>query len=431
MNRLFLFPFRCCIIACFIILFSINPCSASKVENAPGICGSGGGTIWIGQNYGWNPAMLGLKINPDWSIGLPTFGMSVGNNAYSPAFIGEYFVDGKLLSDSDTDKILSEISTDELKADWHGGISGLKLAYGNFSISPPEFHTIGSVTIPKDAFKLVMGGWEMDKHYSFDDVNVEYYNYWTTSFSIAKSIQPPGFLDELSVGGTVKLLIGTDYYGLGNTSGFLQVTSESINTDGLIEFIKSGSGGGLGIDIGASGWLTPLDSYVGIAFGNVIGSIKWSDVEIEENRFERHKGVSLDSLADSDYWDRFFNDSDTTYNVGSRSVSLPKYLLLTLHKPELYLEGKGDISVSIHQGLNDVPGNSMIPKLSVGSSLQQLPWLNLKLGLALGGIEGFELGGGIGIDKTLYHMNFVASWQRGVFNSAKGFSIALSNSLYF
>jgi hypothetical protein len=409
----------------------MNPCSASKVENAPGICGSGGGRIWIGMNSSWNPSMLGLKIYPDWSVALPSFGLAMGNNTYSPAFIGENFVEGKHLSDNDVNKILSEISADQLDFNWHGGASGLGFTYNNFDMTLFDMHTICSAAFPKDVFELIMGGWEKDKLYDFSDVNTEYYRYWTTSFSTARSLQPPGFLDELSVGARLKLLFGIEYYGLGNTSGYLQVTSDSVKTAGLMEFVSSGSGAGLGIDIGASGWLVPISSYVGVTFGNVIGSINWSDVEIEENRFERHNGVSLDSLADRDYWNNFFNDSDTTYKGGSKKVSLPKYLLLTLQKPEMYLDGKGDISVSIHQGLNDVPGNSFIPKLSVASSLQQLPWLNLRLGLAFGGIEGFELGGGFGLDYTLYHMNFSASWQRGVFNGSKGFSIALSNSLYF
>ncbi|MCF7811305.1 DUF5723 family protein [bacterium] len=432
MNRLHLLRLNNCILAVLLIVAFIKPCSASKIENAPGICGSGGGRIWIGMNSSWNPSMLGLKIYPDWSVSLPSFGLAMGNNAYSTAFLGDYFVEGKRLSDNDVNKILSEISSDQLNLNWHGGVSGLGFTYNGFGMTLFDMHTICSAAFPKDVFELVMGGWEKDKLYDFSDVSTEYYRYWTTSFSMARSLPTtPGFLDELSVGARLKLLFGIEYYGLGNTSGYLQVTSDSVKTDGLMEFVKSESGAGLGIDIGASGWLSPLSSYVGVTFGNAIGSINWSDVEIDENRFERHNGVSLDSLSNRDYWNNFFNESDTTYEAGSKTVSLPKYLLLTLHRPEMYLDGRGDISVSIHQGLNDVPGNSFIPKLSVGSTFQQLPWLNLRLGMGFGGIEGFELGGGFGIDYALYHMNFGASWQRGVFNGSKGFSIALSNSLYF
>lgn len=423
------YKLRSVFISLFIFL-SVTFNQVLAIEQSPGVCGTGGGEIWIGEAYRWNPAYLGLKANNLWSISLPSFGASIGNNSFSPSYIGDTFVEGKRLSDSDIDDLLSKMKSGQVNLNGQAVASGFGFTYETFGFNPPVFHAIGSASIPDELFNLIFKGWELDHLYSFKDVEMEAYTYWTTSFSTARSFTPPKFMNEFSVGATFRYIRGSQYIGTGETSGGLRVTSDAINTEGLVELLNSSSGNGFGMDLGAAGWLNAINANIGISFSNLFGSIRWEDVEVEQNRFERHESIHPDSLTDVDYWKHFFNESDTTYERPLKTT-LPKYILLTFHKPALYLDGRGDLSVSLLQGLNKVPGNSFIPKLSASSSLQQLPWLNLKAGFSLGGIEGFELGGGFGLSFSYYRMDFITSWQRGVFNGAKGFSVALSNSIVF
>ena len=162
-------------------------------------------------------------------------------------------------------------------------------------------------------------------------------------------------------------------------------------------------------------------------FHFLLGSINWSSVEVREVRFERNRGVDLDSLARGDYWERFFNETDTTYWRGSFISPLPRYLELMIYKPSIYLNENGDIFLNIYQGLNDVSGYSLTPKLTVGTEMRMMQFLHIWTELGLGGIEGVEFGGGFGFNFSGYEFSLGADWQRGVFSGAKGFSVMMRN----
>jgi len=377
----------------------------------------------------WNPGFLRLRNFPSMSIILPAVNVSFGNNAYSPDYIGKTFEEGKLITVDDKNDLLSKLKQDELNLFSRCVVPVIGFTVGGFGINLMDYNLRASGSIPRDIFELVFDGWEEDRIYKFDDVEGEAYTYLNTSLSLARSIFPPRFFDEFSIGGTVKYIRGINYWALGRTDGYFQVTGDTINTEGLFEYHTSQSGNGFGLDLGFAGWLTPVGAMVGLYACNVVGGISWADVECEELQFERHKGVEVDSMSKREYWRRFFNDSDTSYSIGSKTTGLPRYILLTVHKPSLYMGGRGDLLFNYYQGLNEAPGQSMMPKVSIGTEYRQFDWLAGRLEFGIGGIEGFEIGGGIGLDYSIYRFNLNASWQRGVLFGAKGFSIGITNSI--
>ncbi len=376
---------------------------------------------------GFNPAMLGLRKNPRMSILLPSAYSSLGNNAFSPQYIGDTFVEGKWLDFEDKQDILSKIESDHIALYGHGAFPLLGMTIGNYGFSLMNFNYLLSGSIPKDILDLTLNGWEQNRSYTFDTAEGETYNYWTTSFYLSKSLSPPGMFEDFSLGVTIKYIRGVHYWGLGETGGTFQVTGTSIEADGLYEYLSAKSGDGVGIDFGIAGWLRPLDAFVGLTGGNLLGSINWSSVEVREVRFERHRGVDIDSLARGDYWERFFNKTDTTYWRGSFISPLPKYLELVIYKPSIYLNGNGDVFLNIYQGLNDVPGYSLTPKLTVGTEMRMLQFLHIWTELGFGGVEGVEFGGGFGFNFSGYEFSLGADWQRGAFSGAKGFSVMMRN----
>ena len=358
---------------------------------------------------------------------LPSAYSSLGNNAFSPQYVGDTFIEGKWLDISDKQDILSKIKSDNIVLYGHGAFPLFGMTIRNYGFSLMNFNYQLSGSIPQDILDLALNGWEKDRSYTFDTAEGETYNYWTTSFYLSKSLDPPWIFEDFSLGLTFRHIQGVNYWGLGETSGTFQVSGTSIEAEGLFEYLSAKSGDGIGFDFGIAGWLQPFDTFVGLTCGNLLGGINWSSVEVREVCFERHRGIDLDSLAKGDYWERFFNETDTTFWRGSFISPLPRYLELSIYKPSVYLGEKGDIFASIYQGLNDVSGYSLIPKLTVGTELRMLPFFHTWGEFGLGGVEGVEFGGGFGFNFSGYEFSLGADWQRGVFSNAKGFSIAMRN----
>ncbi|MDP8241322.1 MAG: hypothetical protein P9X24_19720 [Candidatus Hatepunaea meridiana] len=412
----------------FIIILLFTGLSFGQSEHSES---ASGGTSFFryGMCYSHNPAVLGLKAGPSISLSLPSLRSSIGNNTFSPQYIGDTFIEGEWLYDEDKEDILNQIKSDKIDLFGHASASVLGMTFERYGFDVMNFNFQASGSIPQDIFELTLKGTEEDKSYIFDNVDFESFSYWTTSFYLAKSLFPPRFFEDFAVGATFKYIRGTDYWGLGETNGMFQVTDSTIHTEGLLEYLSSNSGDGMGLDIGVAGLFRPMNAYVGLTAGNLIGSINWSSVEIEEKRFARLEGVHADSIAKSDYMKRFFNETDTTYWAGTFASQLPRYLLLSVYKPSLYLNGQGDIYFSVYQALNETPGYSMLPKLMMGTELSQFKFLLLRMELAVGGIEGFEFGGGFGLDFNNYQFNLTSSWQRGILSGAKGFSINFQSFL--
>ena len=72
-------------------------------------------SMYGSQAIGWNPANLGLHENPASSLTLLSFSTSLGNNAFSPKYIGNTFVEGDTLDHAKIEDILGKMSASKLK----------------------------------------------------------------------------------------------------------------------------------------------------------------------------------------------------------------------------------------------------------------------------------------------------------------------------
>ena len=411
-----------------VIFISFEDAATQTIVTGRSIGLAGSGTIGMlgTQVVGWNPANLGLRMNPANSLKFPSFGFSIGNNAYNPQYISDTFVEGDTLSAEDIDNILSKMSTDQL--DFYGllGIPVFGVSVENFAFSF-DVYTLAEATLPRDIFELMMTGPVKDKIYNFDAVDEDAMSYWSASFSASKLLTDPLDTDQVSVGATFKYFGGIAYGGLERAEGTLQVTQEAINGEGIFRFHKSFKGDGVGLDLGAAGYLSSIDSYFGLTLGNLIGSITWTDVTVERYVFSRHKGIDQDSLLQSRYYERFFNRSITTYSGDPMKTDLPRYMILSASKP--FLNERSALYFSYYQGFNDAIGQSTTPRIALGTEFKVIPLLPVRFGVALGGIEGSLLAGGFGLHLGGYRLDVGASWQRGMLAGAEGFSIAVTNTL--
>lgn len=407
------------------ILFSGNVYSQILMTGTSiGLSGSATGKMSGAQAVGWNPANLGLKANPSFSVTFLSFGTTLGNNAFSPRYIGDTFIEGDTLAPSQIDEILSKVESDDLQLYSFSTVPLFGLSINSFSLNI-DAHGLVKGTIADDLLELALRGPVVDHTYYIDDINETGIAYWTASFSAAKSLTPPDFLDELSLGATFKYLGGLAYSDLVEKNGYVLITHDVINADGHIELIHATRGDGIGLDLGVAAWLKPLDMYCGLTLGNLIGSIIWTDVEANEIRFYRDDGLDIDSLTNEDYLKHLFNETDTTYSTGSVTSPLPRYIILsgakTIHGNKI------DLLCSYYQGLNDAPGHSKTPRIAFGSELRYIPILPLRIGLALGGEEKTQYSFGFGLNLGSYKMNIGMSWQGGLFEGAEGFSFGFTN----
>ncbi len=392
--------------------------------NSVAVAESGGMGMYGAQAIGWNPANLGLKANPPGSVVLASFGVSLGNNAFSPQYISDTFVKGDTLDRNQINDILSQMDANQLRIYALVGIPAFGLSISHYALNV-DAHIIATAAIPADIFELVMTGPVVNTSYDLSTVEESSLAYVTSSLSAAQPLKALPYMQEFAVGASFKYINGLAYGELEHKEGMLQITHQTLHADGFFRTLSSTLGDGVALDLAASGKLNYRDIYVGLTLGNVLGDITWEDVKASESRFYRNDGLSVDSLTKTEYWKNFLTNSDTTYDFGSVKTSLPKYMLIAGDLP--YMNGRGDLFLSYYQGLNDAPGQSTSPRISVGTEFRWIPILPLRAGIALGGIEGSMYSAGFGLRLLGYQLNFGAAWQRGFLAGAEGFSFALTN----
>ena len=412
-------------VICLLMLFGNSSGQTIRSGNSVAVAESGALGMYGAQAIGWNPANLGLKANPAGSVVLASLGMSLGNNAFSPQYISDTFVEGDTLDAAQIDDILSQMDANQLRIYALVGIPSFGLSISHYALNV-DAHILATAAIPADIFELAFTGPVVGVPYDLSTVEESSLAYVTSSISAAQPLKALPFTQEFSVGASFKYIKGLAYGELEHKEGLLQITHETLHAEGFFRTLSSTLGDGVAMDLGASGKLNYRDIYVGLTLGNLIGDITWEDVDASEIRFYRNDGLSVDSLTKKDYWKNFMTDSDTTYNFGSSvKTPLPKYMIIAADLP--YMDGKGDLFVSYYQGLNDAPGQSTKPRLAVGTEFRWIPVLPLRVGVAFGGIEGSMFSGGFGFRLLGYQMNIGAAWQRGFLAGAEGFSFALTN----
>ncbi len=390
-----------------------------------GLGGSATGAMFGVQAPGWNPANLGLAGNPPFTLYLPaSFGFSFGNNTFTPQYITQTFVEGDTLDQSQKEGIIDKLKSDDFQLHLLMGFPVLGFSAGNLAVNT-EVHSFLYARMPSDLFRMALTGPVADEWYDLRDVKERSETYGVASMSLAKALTPPSAFEELSLGITFKYIYGGALAVLAEHEGHIRVTEEVIDAQGHFLYKQSTRGDGVGLDVGAAGYYQPLDAYLGLTLGNVIGSIRWTDVEAKEYNFNRLEGISVDSLMQNEYWKHFFHDADSTYSVGDLTTALPAYLMLSTAK---YVHHNNIRLYAVYyQGLNESPAQSFRPRLSLGSEFYYLKVIPLRLGMAVGGLQEFELCGGFGLDLPGYNVNLGMSWQRGIALGAKGFSIALTH----
>lgn len=199
----------------------------------------------------------------------------------------------------------------------------------------------------------------------------------------------------------------------------------------------SPGGSGIAIDLG---FLVDIDDHWrgSLAITNLFGKINWKNKTTYQHELHYNFNVStekIDSLMShfsEEEKESFIQDSlgivEKNIAIKTFSTNYPGSLRLGA---EYSVPGKINAAINLQFGFSNEFGSSKTPLLSMGVEYPVLNWLNLRSGTAFGGTESFRWGFGFLLDFNHYQCDFGFGQTGGIFNKAKGFGLAFSNSILF
>ncbi len=369
----------------------------------------------------WNPANLALKDSPGFELSLIGVGIHLGNSTFSKHFYDLY--NGKYLDESDKDDILSRIPDSGLRilADAH--VQALGLAFHNFALTVSVVSD-ARFTFNKDYMAIALRGVDFNKKYNLGDDRGEVLGYANIALSAARNIPVP-FLNEIALGANFRYLVGV------GTARIEKMSARFVNTYGGYAngelLAKYGLlGRGIALDVGAATQFAGWD--VGVAFSNLLGSIKWvGQRHAYFSSFQTLVSLNAFSLVQAK-GDSVAHVDTLDYEPPAFSTRLPAEMRIGVSRKV----GPFLVSADYHQGFSNRPGVTTQPLFAVASQWNGLGFLPLRAGLSLGGNYGPSGAFGFGLYLGPFKWDLGILFRGGLLPSfARGLQLGTNFNLRF
>jgi hypothetical protein len=423
-------------------------------------------------SIGINPANI-LKGEYRFEISsvlpLPAVSVGTGSNFISLDEINYYFggVNGepKYLTEQDKqnlNKLFSDggVMFASVSANLFSFKFFLSKEIGSFAFSINDFAS-SRVVFPRALVDVALTGNELLKPYNFDEADVK--AWWIRSYSLSYAREIFGknkwVFDSFNAGISFKLVHGFSYAGTerNNTNFSTGASAELIGKTDLLGYssfsddlgvkykfdstsrkshfsiFPSPAGVGFGFDLGASASLERWNFSLSVTD---IGKIKW-DKNVAE--FSSLGNIYIDDLANKEQRDSAkevlelnSKKTDRFYTSLATAIRFGASYLLGVSKEEF--PGTLLLSFDFNQGLNNMPGNNVVPRFSIGAEWKPKDWFPyFRTGFSLGGGIPFGWAFGIGVDADILELHFATSDMQGAFspNSSKVISFSLSSRWKF
>ena len=165
-----------------------------------------------------------------------------------------------------------------------------------------------------------------------------------------------------------------------------------------------------------------------IAITNLLGKITWSDGTAYEHRLKMNSQITMDELQEELESSLYSGvEIDTNIAISSFQTNYPGALILGTEYSLKIIK----LASNLKFGFSNELGSSTTPRFSLGVELRPFKWLSLLGGTSGGGYEGFQWGSGINMRLLFLQFSCAYSEYGGMLNSARGFSLSLSNSIVF
>jgi hypothetical protein len=331
---------------------------------------------------------------------------------------------------------------------------------GSFGFSVTDFLG-GHVTIPQALVNLALTGNPLNKVYSFVDAKIN--SWWLRNYSLSYARELPeieqNIFNKIAAGVSLKLYQGFFYIGTErvNTSFSTDLSyaisgnadmlgysafspdfgmsydfdSTSRNRKNNVGPFPTPAGNGFGFDIGLAATLNKEWSF-SFAVTDV-GSISWDKEAVE---YTALGNIYLDDISSSEQREALEDQIKGEGNyIGSFSTPLPTALRMgaayLFDDEDDKIPGTLLLAVDYNQGFNSMPGNSVTPRISIGSEWKPMNWIPfIRTGFSFGGIEGFGWAFGLGFNiANTIELDLATSTMHSFVapNSAKDLSFAIGS----
>jgi len=315
----------------------------------------------------------------------------------------------------------------------------------------------GKFTFPQAIVDIALNGNTIGKTYNLNDANISAWWIRDYSLSYARHLDLlKQYFDEVNAGVTLKIVQGFAYAGteqintnlsfandysisgssdLSAVSSFSNVFNVKYDFDSTSQQTNfspfpSPAGTGFGFDIGFSAkrhfW------RFGLSITD-IGSINWDN---HAAQFTASGNVYLNDITNKtqvdSLKDQVFGKSKS---ISSFTTSLPTSLRLGAsyffdkrHNP---IPGTLLLAADYNQGFNNMPGNSVNPRISVGGEWKPMDWIPyIRTGFSFGGNFGFHWAFGLGFRADMLEFNIATTDLQTLIapNSSKYISVSIGSS---
>ena len=403
-------------------------------------------------SVGYNPANLAFPSKYKTYINLAGLNYIVTNNFVSLKTNAKY--GGKDIT-ANGEKLQKELISEIPNKGWryNSGVN-IPLPLLNFSTGnkalTANFLYITDYYFSKPALEILFGGMEKDTEYNLDlrcDA--------MTAIEYAYSMGIP--YNNMALGFSLKYIQGLGYYGLDPKRSSGTVSVDTILSGLGDYFFREAYGGrGFAIDLGIA--FQELNGWnMGISVSNFAALMKWNyntlfsdivgtsmlkfmggrlksgnpDIDLDFEGESYNYSFLINDVSgeeffqgDSNFSNLFFSAGviDTT-DTSLFKVRLPLVLRLGLSKQvkkDILLVT--DLTASFGDRLNYWKGW----RCSLGMEYSYLPSFPLRLGVSFGGLSGWEINIGSGINAGFIHFDWAVGFHRGLWlHTARGINFSM------
>jgi hypothetical protein len=365
-----------------------------------------------------NPAALALRQSPGWDLRLVDVSSGLGSNALG---LSDYrLYNGATLTAADKAAILAKIPAEGWRLEAHAEASALAVCVGSFGL---RFSGFGQArgTIDREMLELLFYGNEADRTYVSEFNAGEGMVGAQLSLSYAAGLARWGRTSIYS-GLTVRLLRGLYYVQLENAQGSLVAGYTGVSGSGYATATVAEGGSGLAVDWSMLLSFSPRYA-ASLVLENAVGFIRWShDPEMREY------SVYFEDITADNFEDSLWVEEQSATPISAFSRTLPARLRLGLGRTGEKL----NTSIVASIGLSDRLAVSTTPELGLGAEYFLFPFLPLRAGVSVGGLNSFTAGLGGGLHMGLIQLELAARTAGGLWpTKGRGATLSFAGGLHF
>lgn len=353
-----------------------------------------------------NPALLAAKGGV--RVRVLSFESFAANDSYTAADYRRW--NGATWDAGDKEEILAKLDDDGLEARAGAHVYGPAFAFRDWSLAVrTEAQT--RVELPRALAEIALLGNPPGEPRIIDDFDFDATTWTEVILSRAYLREAEG--GAWCYGASAKYLRGHAFAEILRGEGKLVTDLDGVTGEGTFLARTAVGGDGFGMDLGVAR-LGYHDYDLGIALRNLASGIRWNRQVEEHETYVLAESVTVGNAEDED----LFESTSRSYTSSAFRRSIPSTLLLSAARTFGIVRWEALLEQPLGK---DLAGKST-PRVAIGISEPELPWLDLRAGLSIGGFAGAYLAGGLGLHLGPVDLD-LALRSAGGLNPASGLGI--------